>query len=208
MNQCTVEGCNKVVVARNYCATHYKRFKRHGDATKGRPATWGKTYNHPMYESYYWFKRNNLLSQEIKEFWDFVKIIGEKPHGHKLYRIDIHKPLSINNFEWRQSIISKEKAEYARKWRAANPEKSKNNYLKKCYGITLEQYNEMLIKQNGVCAICCEKDPNFDNLAVDHDHKTNKVRGLLCHLCNRALGMFKDDGIRIKNAIIYLNAKK
>lgn len=55
------------------------------------------------------------------------------------------------------------------------------------YGITLIDYDNMLLEQNGGCKIC-GRHPKKYRLSIDHDHKTNKVRGLLCVSCNRALG--------------------
>ena len=74
--------------------------------------------------------------------------------------------------------------------------------LKYRYGITEEQYDQMLEKQNHTCAICNEKPKG--NLAVDHCHTTGKVRGLLCANCNKGLGMFKEDENRMKKAMQYL----
>lgn len=78
--------------------------------------------------------------------------------------------------------------------------------LKKCYGLTVEQYHAMKTKQGGGCAICGSTTPGGkDNkLHVDHDHKTGKVRGLLCNRCNIALGGFGDDIQRLRLAIQYL----
>lgn len=73
-----------------------------------------------------------------------------------------------------------------------NPSRDRNSFLKRNYGITLEEYNGLLKKQNGGCAICGAK-PKTRSLNVDHNHKTMWVRGLLCHLCNRALGQLKAD---------------
>src|SRR5882757_2270699 len=64
--------------------------------------------------------------------------------------------------------------------------------LKKNYGITPEQYDEMLASQKGGCAICKTKNVSTF-LCVDHDHRTNVVRGLLCHPCNTGIGMLQDD---------------
>jgi hypothetical protein len=76
------------------------------------------------------------------------------------------------------------------------------------YGIDLNKYNELLISQNYKCAIC-QENPNGWNgqsgrFDVDHDHKTGKVRGLLCSSCNTSLGKFKDDISILKRAINYL----
>ena len=205
---CSVVGCEKPVCAKTYCEAHYKRFKRHGDPLIGRPSHWGLKEKHPLNHSYMWFKRNNLLCEEWLDFWIFVKAVGDKKENYSLRRRDKTKILSPENFYWKETISCPDHNKRMRDWNKANPEKVRNSYYKKSFGITLDQYNEILEKQGGVCAICNEKDSNFVNLAVDHDHNTNKVRGLLCHLCNRALGMFKDDIIRIKNAIMYLNTKE
>jgi len=68
--------------------------------------------------------------------------------------------------------------------------------LEKRYGITLEQYNEMVALQGGRCAICNKVPAGTSHtsrrLAVDHDHATNAVRGLLCSTCNTTIGMIED----------------
>lgn len=73
----------------------------------------------------------------------------------------------------------------AAEWKAKNPEKAKQrdraSKLKAKYGITIEQYDQMLAEQNGGCAICAKPG---DPLHVDHDHETGKVRALLCLPCN------------------------
>jgi hypothetical protein len=77
--------------------------------------------------------------------------------------------------------------------------------LRKVYGITLEDYDARLALQKGVCAIC--KQPDSQALSVDHDHKTKRIRGLLCGSCNLGLGSFRDDKTRLKAAILYLAAR-
>jgi len=65
--------------------------------------------------------------------------------------------------------------------------------LKSKFGLTKEEYDKMVEAQKGVCAICGRPPVwGFEHLAVDHDHKTKKNRGLLCHPCNSALGLFQD----------------
>lgn len=81
----------------------------------------------------------------------------------------------------------------------------KGYHLSSKYGITMDEYETTLKSQNGKCAICREeKKVNGKNLAVDHDHKTKKNRGILCHRCNMGIGYFRDDEELLKKAIKYL----
>jgi len=95
---------------------------------------------------------------------------------------------------------------YSKQWCRLNPERKKyhdrKNRLKQ-YGITIEQYEEMFRKQRGLCAICKKPEDKF-RLAVDHNHITGKVRGLLCHNCNPAIGKFNHDVILLSRALKYL----
>jgi hypothetical protein len=77
---------------------------------------------------------------------------------------------------------------------------------KRRYGITLEQYEAMMQKQNEVCAICQVPGAtgSYGMLDVDHCHKTGKVRGLLCIKCNHAIGVLGDDVEGLMRAIKYL----
>jgi hypothetical protein len=96
----------------------------------------------------------------------------------------------------------------ARSYWAKNPlpkEIQRERNLQNGFGIGIKEYNEMLELQNGCCAICgvnsCASGRNF---AVDHNHQTGKIRGLLCKFCNTALGQFKDDTTVLQKAIQYL----
>jgi len=116
-------------------------------------------------------------------------------------------------------------AKRSKSWRENNPEKAKanrrRNYLEnkerniqystiynrlKKTGVTDEQYQTQLLKQQGVCAICgngCSKA-----LAADHNHETKEFRGLLCNACNRGIGYLKDDITLLQKAIDYLKGTK
>lgn len=84
---------------------------------------------------------------------------------------------------------------------------SRAQQLESKYQITEAIYAEMLLRQNGVCAICrCHQ--RYKRLAVDHDHKTGQVRGLLCEQCNHGLGRFFDSPFRLRNAAAYLEKAK
>ncbi len=98
-------------------------------------------------------------------------------------------------------------------WAQKNKEKMRGYRLKCRYGISVEEYDLLLEKQNGVCAICQKPEAVVDpryltprKLAVDHCHKSGKIRGLLCYACNTSIGKFGDDIETIKNILTYLGA--
>ena len=76
--------------------------------------------------------------------------------------------------------------------------------LRNVYGITLEEYDELWSKQGGVCRTCGGINKDGRRLSVDHDHDTDKVRGLLCTSCNLALGHIKDSVEILESMIKYL----
>jgi hypothetical protein len=83
-------------------------------------------------------------------------------------------------------------------------------YLKRNYGITIEDYERMLEAQNHRCKLCGGDGFPMDparhkvRLVVDHCHETGEIRGLLCHNCNRGLGLFKDNPSLLLSAAAYL----
>jgi hypothetical protein len=85
--------------------------------------------------------------------------------------------------------------------------RAKDRKLQKNYQISLDDYQIMFDEHNGKCAIC-EKDYALSerNLNVDHDHITNKVRGLLCNQCNLGLGLFKDSFFLLEKAATYIKS--
>lgn len=121
------------------------------------------------------------------------------------YRANKHKA---------QEYFQKNKqAIYAAKRAAheANPSARFAIQLRIKWGLTLEDFDRMLEEQGGCCAICRRAERSIDprtgavrRLAVDHCHSTNKIRGLLCSHCNRALGLLRDDPGLLQKAIDYL----
>jgi hypothetical protein len=85
------------------------------------------------------------------------------------------------------------------------------NWLCKNYKMTLEEYQELFRSQNGKCAICegvgfAITKNQRQLIVIDHCHTSGKIRGLLCHNCNRALGLFQDKVSNLENAIRYLGS--
>lgn len=105
--------------------------------------------------------------------------------------------------KWRHDHPEKHR-EQSKKWAAINPEKRAAYVRKSRYGLTPDQYSAMVSDQNSNCAIC----KAHYKLVVDHDHETGKVRGLLCHSCNRSLGGFKEDQAVLLQAIGYLQKRR
>ena len=94
--------------------------------------------------------------------------------------------------------------------RTIKMQRQRKYYLIDNYGISHEEYDRLLDVQNGVCAICKQEETKFNKrtnrlypLAVDHNHVTGKVRGLLCFRCNVAYGNLKEDPERIKALLDY-----
>lgn len=100
------------------------------------------------------------------------------------------------------SCDSKKSREYYLANKAKILENSKKNHLLRNYGLTQDQFNDMVKAQDGKCAICDIKPPR--TLHVDHCHDTGKIRKLLCDGCNQGIGLFKEDVSRLSSAIKYL----
>lgn len=86
--------------------------------------------------------------------------------------------------------------------------------LKREYGLTMQEYNALLEKQSGLCALCksaettVRKTGSKAALSVDHDHNTGKVRGLLCTPCNRGIGFLRDSIDLLEAAVVYLKVSE
>lgn len=116
--------------------------------------------------------------------------------------------------EERERLLQEYRRKYpsgARARASSNPHSLKERrayQLKKNYGITVEQYDEMLVRQGGGCAICGSTesgDIRRPVLHIDHCHETGVIRGLLCMACNNGLGLFSDSPARLQSAAAYLS---
>lgn len=149
---------------------------------------------------------------------DRVKAYAEK------YRANNKEEISIKMKEWqernREKVNRKNleryhasdkepRRQYNKIYRERHKEKmnqqAKDWVLKNRYGLTREEYDILLQKQQYNCAICKKHRQEFNqDFAVDHCHKTNKIRGLLCVGCNTGLGSLKDSVDNLEQAIVYL----
>ena len=94
---------------------------------------------------------------------------------------------------------------YNEQWRRENPERYLEAQLRRLYGITLKEFKRLNEMQKGLCKLCSGLPTGkMKRLCVDHDHKTGKVRGLLCRACNSLLGNAKDNPEILKKTIAYL----
>ena len=133
---------------------------------------------------------------------------NENQYKHDYYLKHKNK-CALQSKDWRLNHRLRSN-ELNRNSKLKHPETARNGNYKRKYGITLEEYNSILLKQNGKCAIC-ENDKVGRNrtkyFIIDHDHKTNKVRGLLCDQCNKGLGHFKDSKELLLKATKYLESE-
>ena len=97
----------------------------------------------------------------------------------------------------------------SREWREKYPERVIENGIKYRHGISLEDYKRILEEQNGKCAICGKLQSDFkQRFIVDHCHKTEKIRGLLCYRCNTLLGRIENVPNNFKKLLEYLEKYK
>jgi hypothetical protein len=216
---CQASGCKNIVVARGLCQKHYMRWKRHEHVLDTRPADWGareKSPLYPVWNAIMRYHRGNCC-ERWHDLWNFVADVeASRPSPiHKLVRKDDSLPYGPNNFYWREPKVTRDdapgQAAYMRKWYAANTEKVKNTEVRRRYGISFGDYQAMFEAQNGKCAICNQPESRVDHrtkktsmLAIDHCHKTGRVRELLCRSCNNGIGSLNDDIELVRRALAYL----
>lgn len=150
------------------------------------------------------------LTKQLTSFY-------RNPAGRKGRRPECKECTKERRKEWYARNRAREIARVGA-WQRQNPEKlakqrmknveerarkHRNWHLQKRFGLTLEQYGQLLSKQDARCAICGDA-PEGRTLHVDHDHETGEVRGLLCMRCNNALGLFREDPDALTSALDYL----
>jgi len=125
--------------------------------------------------------------------------LSKKESDHQYYLENKDKILKqVSNW---QKENRQNHRDYDKKWRQKNPTKQREAYLKRAYKLSLKEFEELKLIQEGRCAICLFR---VKRLVIDHCHKTIKIRGLLCTTCNAGIGQFKDDIELLAKAIAYL----
>ncbi len=213
--QCVVEGCVRLTHRKEnqYCSKHYWRFQKYG--TPELPTKINKR-THPLY--ILWFDRRDNRVAEWDDFWKFVADVSPKPEGQYFLVRLRDAPYGPDNFKW-QAHLKRQEGETRKDWwarkrqaRLANiPAMERIRDLKRRFGLTPDDYQAMVKAQKGVCAVCHKPETSFEpktgtrkSLAIDHCHKSGKIRGLLCWHCNSALGKVEDSIPRLKAMIAYL----
>lgn len=108
-----------------------------------------------------------------------------------------------NHVEYRKKNPNKVKENNV-KYSKLYKDRQRGYDIKRNYGITLEECTKMWHIQNNSCAICMKNIKPGVGSAIDHNHKTGEIRGLLCQKCNAGLGMFDDNILILSNAISYI----
>lgn len=120
------------------------------------------------------------LTKDINKFYKDKAIVSD---GHSTICKDCK---NITSGAWKSKNKDRWNA-YMRELRATDKQMFKEIDLQRTYGIGLIDYNRMLTEQKNVCKICHEPPKGKRPLVVDHNHKTNEIRGLLCYGCNRLI---------------------
>jgi hypothetical protein len=160
-------------------------------------------------------ERHGLYAVRIQRILKANGVVRRKPGRRqitslterKCWRCKVVKPID----EFMRS--KRQPSGYDYKCKICSQQLNRRHSLKRTYGITTQEYAEMLAEQEGLCAICrrpesAKRRGRVKPLAVDHCHDSSRVRGLLCHRCNAAIGLLQDDVNVLQQAIVYLTEPK
>ena len=147
---------------------------------------------------------NCRVLKDLKEF-------NKDKYGKFGRQSQCKKCLSIKNKEYYLRTADSQRAK-SRDWHSANPERARERQLLRKFGLTIALYDELLLSQGGVCAICSGIDSGGKFMPVDHDRSCcagdiscgKCVRGILCTNCNRGLGCVRDNIDTIRGMEAYL----
>lgn len=205
--KCSADDCSAFASKKGMCDIHYRRFVDHGHTNRVRREGKSEIRQHEYFKNWEYLKRNGLLEDVWHDFSVFIADVGDRPSkNHRAYKPNQDAVYGPGNFEWRPTRNSEDFDVARLERKKHDPEQA---VLKRYYGITQAEYDALLKKQNGTCAVC---DSTGDNsvkggqqaLSVDHDHKTGEIRGLLCRKHNFAIGQIDDDPKVAERILWYL----
>jgi hypothetical protein len=145
----------------------------------------------------YYEKNKDKIKQQSREYYKNNKdVILERTRKGALQYYNDHKQEILD--KWKKQRKGKDDKSISKLRR------ERDRHLQRRYGVSLQWYEDTLKIQGGGCFICGRMPGKNRNLHVDHCHKTNRVRGILCATCNGVLGRFYEDVSRFEKAIEYL----
>ena len=196
--ECSVEDCKNISLNKGLCSLHYLRQYKNGTLESKQTGL----RKHPLYSTWFERKTNNILCEEWLNFPSFIEGVGDRPSkDHYLVRLQ-DGLFSPNNYKWEQHLRKRDDESFS-EWYKRKRENRISKFplmesarnLKRKYNLSLDEYNQKLENQKFVCEICGKSETSLDGrtggtkrLAVDHDHKSGKIRGLLCWSCNTVIG--------------------
>jgi Recombination endonuclease VII len=196
---CTVEGCLLPNKARGYCQTHYAQWMREGRITN--VVIREKTPAHEV--------PDHCTAPEC-----FNPVKSGKLCGMHLARLKRHGSLDRPDRARTQRLCEVPgcaRPHYMNGW--CNSHTQRGRKYREMHNLTDAEILKVFAQIHGNCEICGKRQTTKNGgvsrthgLYLDHDHKTGRLRGLLCNRCNRGLGFFKDSAKLIRNAVAYLDA--
>jgi hypothetical protein len=152
-----------------------------------------------------------MMPRKLKEGETYK--LSEEQRAYKRSMYQKHKVTQLEQQRKYRARNPEKWREYGKKWAKDNKERThamnRANQMKRDYGLSPEGYYLLFVYQLGSCAICC-KEVDFlgQHTHIDHDHKTGKVRGILCNLCNHLIGESLESPVILRRAIDYLEEQK
>lgn len=205
--RCSVDGCANQATMRGWCQAHYTRWSKHGDVLAHvpiarkipRPAACTTGCGNPVLA-------RGLCAMHYQR-WKTTGQIGSAQRRNRKYDPDAtEKSCSkcgqvkgLEDFP-RDPRLAEGRAAHCKECAARD---ARVRRMKRKYGLTPDEFADMLADQGGTCGICLQP-PDERGLVVDHCHLTGHVRGLLCNNCNSLLGMAGDNVETLRAAIRYL----
>ena len=131
--------------------------------------------------------------------------ISQKGVKGPIYKSQCKVCVRKRQVEKYHSLTEEQKKQRRERSNCYNPEYRQRYNLRTRFGLTTEEFSDMIVEQNSMCKICGDGFDETNKPQIDHNHETGKVRGLLCRNCNTSLGLLKENTDTILNMISYIN---